>query len=107
LALFITSVVAGYMFLESHPRRILLALCVFPITIFKNSLRIATLAVLGSYVDPSWVTSSWLHRMGGKPFFILALLFMLPVLWLLRRSEKKRSNNKLTADERRPAQTSS
>ena len=89
LALLITSVIAGYMFLESRPRRILLTLCICPITIFKNALRISTLALLASYVDPSWITNSWLHQMGGKPFFILALLFMLPVLWLLSRSEKR------------------
>jgi exosortase C (VPDSG-CTERM-specific) len=91
LALFITSIVAGQMFLDKGWNRALLVVAVIPLTIFKNSLRITTLAMLAAYVDPSWITDSWLHRMGGKPFFILALCLMLPLLWLLRQSEKSRS----------------
>lgn len=89
LALLITSVIAGHLFLETKWRGGVLALAVFPITIFKNALRITTLAVLAVYVDPSWLTDSWLHRMGGKPFFVLALFMMLPILALLRRSERE------------------
>ena len=91
LALFITSVAAGHMFLQTGWRRVVLSLAVFPLTIFKNALRITTLALLAAYVDPSWITSSWLHRAGGKPFFILALCLMLPLILLLRRSERKDS----------------
>lgn len=89
LALFITSIIAGYMFLKTGRRRVILALSIFPITIFKNALRITTLALMAVYVDPSWLTNSWLHRAGGKPFFILGLCLLLPILMLLRRSEKK------------------
>jgi exosortase len=89
LALIITSVLAGYLFLETGWRRIVLCICVFPITVFKNSLRIVTISLLASYVDPIFITNHWIHSAGGKPFFIFALLFMVPVLWLLRRSEEK------------------
>ncbi len=91
LALFITSVIAGHLYLRTGRRRIVLSLCIFPITIFKNSLRIVTITLLASYVDPSWITNSWLHKAGGKPFFILALLFLALVLWFLRRAEKRNS----------------
>jgi hypothetical protein len=37
---------------------------------------------------PIFLTNHWTPRAGGKPFFVLALVTMLPVLWLLRRSEK-------------------
>lgn len=90
MALFITSVIAGYLFLETGWRRVVLLLAIFPITIFKNSLRIVTISLLAAYVDPIFIQNHWIHRAGGKPFFILAMLIMLPVLWLLRRSEKKR-----------------
>ena len=90
VALFITSVIAGYLFLETGRRRVVLVLAVFPIAIFKNSLRIVTISLLATYVDPIFIQNHWIHRAGGKPFFILALLVMLPVLCLLRRSEKKR-----------------
>ena len=89
LALIVATTAAGYVFLESGWRRLILVLAIIPIAIFKNALRIATLTLLAAYVDPVWLTDSWLHRAGGKPFFILALLLWSPILWLLWRSEHK------------------
>jgi exosortase len=88
IALLITSVLAGHLFLRTGKRKIILILCIFPITIFKNSLRIVTISLLAAYVDPIFLTNHWIHSAGGKPFFILALLFLVPVLWVLRKSEK-------------------
>jgi exosortase len=86
LALFITALLAGYLFLNSWWRRVILVLCVFPITMFKNGIRITTLTLLGTYVDPR-ILESDLHREGGIPFFILALLLMAPILYWLRKRE--------------------
>ena len=58
LALFITALLAGYLFLNSSWRRIILGICVFPITMFKNRIRITTLTLLGTYVDPRILQSS-------------------------------------------------
>jgi exosortase len=85
LALFITALLAGYLFLNSWWRRVILVLCVFPITMFKNGIRITTLTLLGTYVDPR-ILQSDLHREGGIPFFILALVLMAPILYWLRKS---------------------
>ncbi len=104
LALIITSVLAGHFFLETGWRRIVLCICVFPITVFKNSLRIVTISLLAAYVDPIFLTNHWIHSAGGKPFFIFALLFMLPVLWLLRRSEKKKIDSPPASLETQSAQ---
>lgn len=93
LALFITALLAGYLFLNSWWRRIILVLCVFPITMFKNGIRIATLTLLGTYVDPR-ILQSDLHREGGIPFFVLALLLMAPILYFLRKTEKQRGKGK-------------
>jgi exosortase len=84
LALFITAWLAGYLFLDSGWRRIALVLFVFPVTMFKNGIRIASLTLLGTYVDPRVLQSS-LHREGGIPFFILALLLMAPILYWLKK----------------------
>ena len=46
IALFITSIVAGRLFLRTGWRRIVLALSVFPIAMFKNGLRVVTLSLL-------------------------------------------------------------
>jgi exosortase len=89
LALFITSVLAGHLFLRTGWKKAVLSLSIFPITIFKNGLRIVTLTLLGAYVDPRILSSS-LHRKGGIPFFILALAIFMPILWYLRKTEKSK-----------------
>jgi exosortase len=88
LALVITSIVAGQLFLQTGWKKLILVFSAVPVTIMKNGLRIVTLSLLGTYVDPA-ILSSDLHRRGGIPFFILALVFMTPILWGLRKSEKK------------------
>ena len=98
LALFITALLAGYLFLDFWRWRIILVLCVFPITMLKNGIRITTLTLLGTYVDPRILQSS-LHREGGIPFFILALLLMAPILYFLRKTEVQGSRNKVKGKE--------
>ncbi len=89
IALLITSIMAGHLFLKTLSRKVVLALVIIPITIVKNGLRIVTLSVLGVYVDQD-ILSSALHKRGGIPFFFLSLIFLGFVLWLLRKSETKR-----------------
>jgi exosortase len=91
LALFITSIMAGHLFLKTGWKKFVFMLCIFPITVFKNGLRIVTLTLLGTYVDPR-ILSSQLHKKGGIPFFVVALLLLAPVLWFLRKSENSKAN---------------
>lgn len=93
LALFITALLAGHLFLKTWWKKVILVICIFPIAMFKNGIRIVTLTLLGTYVDPRILQSS-LHREGGIPFFIVALVLMAPVLFFLRKSEKKIVNGK-------------
>ena len=88
IALFITSIIAGHMFLKTGWKKAVLALMIFPLTVFKNGIRILTLSLLGAYVDTAYLTDSLLHKKGGVLFFLLALIFFLPVFWLIVRSEK-------------------
>jgi exosortase len=90
LALFILSIITGHMFLKRMSHKIILSLLVFPITVVKNALRIATISLLANYVDISFLTHHWIHRSGGIPFFIVALCFFIPCVWLLRRTEMKK-----------------
>jgi exosortase len=90
IALFITVIMAGKLFLKSGWSRFVLALSIFPISMFKNAMRIVTLSLLGSYVDPRFITGSWLHSSGGIPFFGVALMLLLPVLWALRKRERRK-----------------
>jgi len=87
IALFVTSIIAGKVFLVTGWKRVVLTLSFLPITIIKNGLRIVTLSLLGNNIDER-ILSSPLHREGGIPFFVLAVSFLLIVLWLLKRTEK-------------------
>jgi len=93
IALIITSVLAAYMFLQKGWSRLILVLSFFPITVFKNAMRIVTLSLLASYVDPRFITGSWLHKSGGIPFFVVGLVLMAPVLWALLKAEKRKKTN--------------
>jgi exosortase len=94
IALFITALLAGYLFLHATWTRVILIAFVLPIAMFKNAVRILTLTLLGTYVDPRILQSS-LHREGGAPFFVLALLLMLPVLLFLRKRELRVTGDRL------------
>ena len=88
MAIFIVAILAGYMFLKSYWKMIFLIICAVLIAMLKNGIRIVTLSLLGNYVDPQILASS-LHKEGGTPFFIVGLLLLAPILFFLRRSEKK------------------
>jgi exosortase len=102
LALIITSVIAGYIFLQSGWRRIVLVLSIFPVTLFKNAIRITTLSLLAIYVDKGFLTGGFLHQSGGILFFLLALVLLAPVLLFLKKTEKntppKEKGEKITVN---------
>lgn len=84
LVLFITSLVAGYLFCRSAWARWTLALFVIPLGIVRNAFRILVLAYLCVRVDPSYIHSP-IHHQGGPLFFVLSLIPFGFVLYLLRR----------------------
>jgi len=100
LGLFITGILAGHLFLKSGWRKVILALLVFPITVFKNGIRITTLSALAIYVDEKFITQSFLHHSGGFIFFIPALLLLGAVVWYFRKSEQKSSSTEKTMDNK-------
>lgn len=93
IALFITSILAGHLFLQTGWKKIILALLIFPITIVKNGLRITILTLLGAYVDKTFLTDSLLHKKGGMLFFMLALILLGAILWFLRKSERRETES--------------
>src|SRR5207247_1605205 len=86
LALMITSLLAGHLFLRSAWTKAVLTLATLPLLIVKNGIRIVTLSLLSAYVDPRFLAGS-LHRDGGIVFFLLALVILTPVMWALQRCE--------------------
>jgi exosortase len=93
ISLLILSLLAGHLTLRSGPMKIALLLAAIPIMIFKNALRIGTLSFLAVHIDHQILTSR-LHREGGIPFFILALLLMYPILRFLIQSERRRVSHR-------------
>jgi exosortase len=92
--LFLTALVLGKWYLPSSMRRVLLALAVLPIGIFRNGLRIFVLSMLGSYVDEGWLEGN-LHHRGGAVFFVLGLALIVLLLSYLRSNGRKSAPRRL------------
>jgi exosortase len=88
LALFIASILAGHMFLQSNWTKSLFSLLSVPIIVFKNAVRIVTISWLGVYVDSGFLHGR-LHRYGGLPFSIISLAMMLAALFALQKRENQ------------------
>jgi len=90
IALLITAVIFGHLFLQRVPSKVLLTASIVPLAVIKNGIRIFTLSVLGTYVNPGFLTGR-LHHQGGVVFFALALAVLTVVLLALRKLERSRA----------------
>jgi exosortase C (VPDSG-CTERM-specific) len=100
LVLFITSLIAGKMFLRAPWKRAALALATIPLGLLRNALRITVLAWLSVNVDRTIIDGP-LHHHGGPLFFALSLVPLFGLLWWFRRSEggnKEGIKNRLGTD---------
>lgn len=88
VALFITGLLAGHLFLHSGWGRIALSLATIPIAVFKNAVRIVTISSLGIYVDRSFFYGV-LHHRGGVLFTLIALAIFVPLLFGLQKYENR------------------
>lgn len=88
LALFISSLAAGYMLLPRWQSRVLLALVVLPLALLRNALRIFTISMLCVYISPEMI-HSYIHRRGGPIFFAFSLIPLFLLLLYLRRHDLK------------------
>jgi len=88
LALFITSIIAGYIFLQSPGKRAVLALAVIPLALARNGLRVFVIGELCVHMGPEMI-DSYIHRHGGPLFFVLSLIPFFLLLFSLVKSESK------------------
>jgi exosortase len=86
LVLFVTSILAGHLFLRSIWAKVCFSLFTIFVATFKNAVRIATLSYLTTYVDKAYYYS-WVHRSGGAPFSLVALAILVPFLLALQKAE--------------------
>ena len=87
VALFITSVLAGYLFLRRPWKRVTLALVVIPLALLRNGFRIFVIGELCVHIGPEMINSP-VHRHGGPLFFILSLIPFFLLLIYLKKSEQ-------------------
>ncbi len=84
--LLVTTMVLAQLLLRSPWRKALVIAVSVLLSVAKNGLRIFTIAMLGTRVDPGYL-SGRLHHDGGIVFFMIALIGVFIVLWGLRRGE--------------------
>jgi exosortase C (VPDSG-CTERM-specific) len=88
LVLFITSLLAGHLFLRQPWKRAVLALAVIPLALLRNGFRIFVIGQLCVRVGPEMIDSP-VHRHGGPLFFILSLIPLFLLLFYFRKSERR------------------
>ena len=86
IATVMTSLLAGHGLLHRTWAKTLLVLVSVPVTIVKYGIRIVSLTLLATHVDPGFLTGQ-LHHEGGIAFFAVGLVLLFPFLMLLRRLE--------------------
>ena len=86
MAVLILALLAAHFYVRSFWRQFVFIISSLLIMIVKNGVRIATLTILSIYVSPSFLFGR-LHRDGGVVFFLLGLFLLIPILWILVRSE--------------------
>ena len=86
LMLVVTTMVLAQMLLRSPWRKAVVIAVAIPLSVVKNGLRIFVLGMLGTRVDPSFLTGR-LHRQGGIIYFLIALAAIFLLLWMTRRGD--------------------
>jgi len=86
LVLFITSLVAGQLFLCSPWKRAMFAFAIVPLGIFRNAFRIVTIGELCIHVDPGFIDSP-IHHRGGPVFFLISMVPFILLLYYLRKTD--------------------
>jgi exosortase/archaeosortase family protein len=92
VVLFITSLLAGYIFLQSPWKRIIFILVAVPLGILRNGFRIFTIGELCTHIGPQMIDSP-IHHRGGPIFFALSLIPLFILLMILRKSEASGSKS--------------
>jgi exosortase len=85
--LFITTLAASYLFLQSPWRRAVLIAFVLPLAIVRNAFRIWVIGLLCVEFGPQMI-HSFIHHRGGPIFFALSLIPLFALLWWLRKGEQ-------------------
>ena len=86
--LMVTATVMAEALLCATWRKALVIGFAIPLCAFKNGLRVFTIAMFGTRVDPGYLTGR-LHHEGGILFFAVAVIIIFLLIWFLRIGEPK------------------
>jgi exosortase C (VPDSG-CTERM-specific) len=100
--LFITSLLAANLFLNSTWRRAVLIAFVIPLGIVRNGLRVFVIGMLCVHFGPHMIHSV-IHRRGGPIFFALSLIPLFLLLLWFRRGEIAQDHHRKNRSEGLPA----
>ena len=81
--LLVTTIVLAQLFLRSPWQKVFVIGAAVFLSVAKNGLRIFTIVMLGTRVDPTYLTGRF-HHDGGIVFFMMALIGVFVLLWILR-----------------------
>jgi exosortase len=84
--LIVTAIISAKVLLRSPWHQTLIIALAIPLSVAKNGLRIFSIAMLGTQVDPAYLTGR-LHRQGGVLFFAVALAGVFAAIMVARRQE--------------------
>ncbi len=101
LVLFISSLLAGHLFLRSPLKKAILVFLVFPLGVLRKGFRIWTISMLCVHVDPGMIDSP-IHRRGGPLFFVASLVPFIAILLLMRRAELRKPAREVTSPSEAP-----
>lgn len=90
LVLFMTSILAGHLFLRSTWRRVALTAFVLPLALVRNGFRVFTIGQLCVSVGPHMIDSP-IHHRGGPIFFALSLIPFFILVFFLVRADRRTS----------------
>jgi exosortase len=90
--------VAGYVFLKRKALRFLLIICIIPIALLKNGIRVVTISIMAELLGEAFFRG-WLHRSGGIVFFLLALGMTVPIVYGLRKMDTSSVSRHKTIQE--------
>jgi exosortase C (VPDSG-CTERM-specific) len=93
IVLFMTSLVAGHLFLRSPWKRALLTAFVIPLALIRNGFRIFVIGQLCVSVGPHMIESP-IHHHGGPIFFALSLIPFSILLYYLVKSDRSPASTK-------------
>ena len=88
LAMMMVAIAVGYVYLRSGWTRSALILLTIPIVLFKNSVRIVVITMMGAYVDRIFLDGPLHHLYGGLVFTVLGVALLVLVLLGLQKLER-------------------